>query len=281
LPDEKLPKEIIHSYVLSGITSQYKFNEKIKLYGGWSQAYRPVIFADIIPGSPIELVNENMLDAKGSNAELGIKAKSGKRLQMDLTYFKVEYNNRIGNMIIKDENGNSSIYKTNIGDSRTQGIEVLVNYRIVESAKSLVSIFTSTSYMHGKYKKGSLRLGNENIDITNHLLETTPKWISRNGLNVGYKRFNSTLLFSYVSDSYSDALNTEMPTTNGAAGIVPEYNVLDFNFSYTINKHLNIKCNLNNMTNAQYFTKRPTGYPGVGVWSSDGRNMTVSISVKL
>ncbi len=41
------------------------------------------------------------------------------------------------------------------------------------------------------------------------------------------------------------------------------------------------KLGVNNFTNTQYFTKRPTGYPGVGVWSSDGRSIVATLQFKI
>jgi hypothetical protein len=41
------------------------------------------------------------------------------------------------------------------------------------------------------------------------------------------------------------------------------------------------KLNVNNVTDKQYFTKRPSFYPGPGVWSSDGRSWSASVSFKL
>jgi len=36
---------------------------------------------------------------------------------------------------------------------------------------------------------------------------------------------------------------------------------------------------VNNITDEQYFTKRPTGYPGGGVWPSDGRSVTATVGI--
>jgi Fe(3+) dicitrate transport protein len=76
-------------------------------------------------------------------------------------------------------------------------------------------------------------------------------------------------------------LNTEIPSANGAKGVVPSYGVFDFNTSLRIKQNYILKVGLNNLTNEQYFTKRPAGYPGVGVWSSDGRSIVVSFGIKI
>ena len=43
--------------------AQYRLSDGIKLYGGWSQAYRPVVFKDIIPTSVYERIDKSLKDA--------------------------------------------------------------------------------------------------------------------------------------------------------------------------------------------------------------------------
>lgn len=129
--------------------------------------------------------------------------------------------------------------------------------------------------------KGSVTLNGENKSIVGNRLETVPKWISRNGVTLSHKIVSSTLMYSYVADSYSDALNTEKPSDDGAKGLVPAYNIFDFNASLKIAQNYTLKLGVNNFTNEQYFTKRPTGYPGVGVWSSDGRSIVATLQFKI
>jgi Fe(3+) dicitrate transport protein len=262
-----------------GINFEYKFNQENKLYGGWSQSYRPVIFSDIIPPTLLDKTDENLKDAFGHSIEFGVKGNLPK-LKYDLTFFQILYKNRIGS-IIAENNGQNIVLKTNIGDSRTNGIELYAEGKIIEEKTLHLSVFTSSSCFNAFYLNGKIRSGNENKDISNNRLETVPKWISRNGIQFSYKQFSSILQYSYVAKSYSDAFNTLTPSKNGAQGIVPAYQLWDFNTSYRFSKQYIVKIGVNNIANLNYFTKRPTGYPGQGVWSSDGRSVVVSLGIKL
>jgi Fe(3+) dicitrate transport protein len=62
---------------------------------------------------------------------------------------------------------------------------------------------------------------------------------------------------------------------------VPAYGIMDFNTTVRISKMILLKANLNNALNKMYFTKRPQFYPGPGIWASDGRGFSVSLSTKL
>src|SRR5690606_31756074 len=44
-----VPHAIDHSIPLLGINAEYSTSPHTSLYAGWSQAYRPVIFQDVIP----------------------------------------------------------------------------------------------------------------------------------------------------------------------------------------------------------------------------------------
>ena len=281
LPNDQVPQTIEHRFPLLGASGEYKIDAKNKIYLGWSQAYRPVIFADIIPSTLLEQTDPKLQDAFGHNAEFGIKGTLFKRLNYDITAFQILYRHRIGSLVLKNDLGQSYIWKTNIGDSRTNGLEVFLDYKIVDQANYRVTLFTASSFFDGVYLNGQLRNGNENTEIKGNRLETVPKWISRNGLQGAYKQFAIVLQYSYVSESFSDAINTHKPSGNGAKGLVPAYSIWDLNGSMRITSRHILRVGVNNLTNQQYFTKRPVGYPGQGIWSSDGRSIVVSLGIKL
>lgn len=281
LPNEAVPDDIEHQFILLGISGQYSLQKNIKIYGGWSQAYRPIIFADVIPATALDKIDPNLEDAFGHNVEIGIKGALGNSLSYDLCFFQVLYKNRIGSLLQTDADGIFFIYKTNIGNSKTNGIEGYLDYKIAATDNSRFSIFTSTAFMSGKYLNGFLRSGSENVAISGNTLETVPKWISRNGFQFAIKRIAGILQYSYVSESFSDALNTVTPTANGAAGMVPAYGIWDLNLAYRLSESLQIRLSLNNLSNEHYFTKRPSGYPGPGIWSSDGRGVVANVLFKL
>lgn len=281
LPDEQVPQDIIHKFVLPGFSGQYRIDQSNRIYGGWSQAYRPVIFADMIPANVLERTDPEMEDAFGHNAEVGIKGVLFDRLTYDLNFFQILYKNRIGAQVLTDTAGQSYVWKTNIGDSRTNGVELYAEYKISERTSHKISVFTASSFFDGYYLSGSLRNGGENADLAGNRLETMPRWISRNGLQAAYRNLSAILQYSYVSESYSDALNTVAPSANGARGIVPAYSLWDFNMSWRLGGSYTLRLGVNNFTNASYFTKRPSGYPGQGVWSSDGRSFVASFGIRM
>lgn len=276
-----LPTTIKHDFVLVGVSSQYLLAIENTMYGGISQAYRPVIFKDIVPASTYEQIDKNLKDASGYNAEIGIRGKLLNHLQYDISYFRIIYNNRLGTLVLQNNSGQSYTYKTNIGNSRTNGLEVFVQYKFPLTNNLFAGLFTSTAYMDAKYTTGQVSTGTSNKSISGNKVEAVPKWISRNGLDILYKGFSCTILYSYTSSTFSDALNTVTPPASGAKGFTPAYSIWDFNASLRTNSHFTIRTGINNLFDKQYFTKRPTFYPGPGIWPGDGRNVYVTLGIKL
>ncbi len=276
-----LPNTIRHSFLLAGISTQYLLDKENTLYGGISQSYRPVIFKDIIPASTYEQVDKNLKDAYGYNIELGVRGKLSSRLQYDISYFNMLYKNRLGTVVLQDNQGQPYTYKTNIGNSRTAGVELFVQYKFPLTNKLFAGLFTSTSYMNARYISGQVTDGTKNQSIAGNKVEAVPQWISRNGLDILYKGFSSTIQYSYTASSFSDALNTVTAPASGAKGFTPAYSIWDFNASLRANSIFTIRAGINNIFDKKYFTKRPTFYPGPGIWPSDGRNVYVTVGIKI
>lgn len=179
-----------------------------------------------------------------------------------------------------DQNGEFTFVRTNIGDVLTEGVEFFAEY-FLPFKKVNVSLFTSTTWMDARYKDAFVRVGDNNVSVDGNKVESAPEIISRNGLNIKSDRLSISLLYSYTAESYADALNTETPSANGSVGIVPSYGLFDINGSWKISDHVMLRLNINNVTDKQYFTKRPQFYPGPGVWSSDGRSFVVTLGLSI
>ncbi len=279
-----IPPKLDRRFPLFSLNAQYQLRKQTHLYGGWSQAYRPAVFKDLIPGingTVVERANPHTSDASGYNAEIGLRGKEFRdRLTFDITAFELLYRNRLGSQIIT-EGSQPYVYKTNIGDSRTRGMEAYVEYALVQRPRTRVSVFTSTSYMDGRYIKGQISNGEKNVDIAGNRIESVPQWMSRNGLQISHYGFSTTLQYSYVAQSFADPLNTVKPSATGGVGLVPAYGLVDWYATYRLNRTLTLRGGISNLTNQSYFTKRPTMYPGPGVWSSDGRSLQLTVGLKI
>jgi Fe(3+) dicitrate transport protein len=106
--------KIAHQFPLLGTSFEYKLAKSQQIYGGISQAFRPVIFKDIIPASTYDRADKNLQDAKGYNMELGYRG-TWRNLQWDVSGFQLQYDNRLGKLAQTDAQGNFYLLQTNIG----------------------------------------------------------------------------------------------------------------------------------------------------------------------
>ncbi|MDV7402891.1 TonB-dependent receptor, partial [Arthrospira platensis SPKY1] len=97
-------------------------------------------------------------------------------------------------------------------------------------------------------------------------MESVPAWTSRNGLQLRWRSFQAVLQYSFVDRTYADAFNTRTAPSSGAVGLVPAYHLWDLNLGWTWQDKFDLRLSVNNLTDRDYFTKRPTGYPGAGIW---------------
>ncbi|MES1214718.1 MAG: TonB-dependent receptor [Bacteroidota bacterium] len=280
-PDNAIPVTIRHQFPLLGVNVSYKPEKNIEFYTGWSQAYHPMLFKDLIPGSLFEKVDPDIKDAKGYNAEIGFRG-NWNFFRWDITGFLLQYDNRFGTLAETDNAGAFYTYRTNIGNSFTKGAEIFIQGNWILRNKIFLSIFTSTAFMHARYTKANVKSGKSNINVRGNKVESVPDIIARNGATLRYGKISLSALYSYTSETFADALNTVTPLkSTGAVGLVPSYGILDLNTSFRFSKNLEARININNVTNKQYFTKRPTFYPGPGVWPSDGQNYSMSFIIRV
>ena len=168
---------------------------------------------------------------------------------------------------------------TNLGASTSKGIESYVEVNFARAfrrnIKSDLIVFTSASYNDARYGSGY-----KDANLVGKKVENAPEYIIRNGVTAGYGRFNLTLQLSYVSEVFSDASNSVIPTLNGQNGLIPSYTVTDISSTYKFSKKINLKAGVNNLFNEMYFTRRSGGYPGPGLLPADGRTFFISLSAK-
>ncbi|MFN6373602.1 MAG: TonB-dependent receptor family protein, partial [Chitinophagia bacterium] len=276
-------------FVLAGIGTEYHIGKNTEVYANISQAYRPVQFADLAAPPTTDIIDQNLRDARGFNADLGYRGKLADYLFFDVSGFWLQYNNRVGTILQQRLDGSFYNYRTNVGNSHAKGIESIADFnpsKLLFGSKGWeLNLFVSYAYTDARY--GDLKVIAKNNDnqlveknLRNKKVENAPEHILRTGLTLGYKKFSLTSQFSYVSSAFSDANNTIEPSANANNGLIPSYDVIDLTADYKLSSRFNVKAGINNLTNAFYFTRRAGGYPGPGAMPADGRTWFMTLSAK-
>ncbi len=277
------------NFLLAGLGAEYHISNT-EIYANYSQAYRPVLFADIVAGPTTDVIDENLKDAKGYNIDLGWRGTVKEFLFFDVSAFYLLYNNRIGLLTQQRTDGSFYNLRTNVGNSASKGAEVLIEFSpvkafIEKSNFGNITLFASLAFIDAHY--GNFRIvtrqGNNLVESTikNNRVENAPERILRTGITYTHKKITVTVQYNYVSNAFSDANNTLTPVSTGVNGLIPSYEVVDAAATYKFNDRFFIKTGLNNMLNEKYFTRRAGGYPGPGVMTAEPCNFFISIGAKL
>ncbi len=265
------------SFVLPGIGAEYHITPNTEFYANYTQAYRPIQFANLQAQPTTDVVDSDLKDAKGYNADFGYRGKIKGHLQFDVSAFYLLYNNRIGTVT---PTGASYRLITNVGSSVSKGFEGYVEFNPV---RAFTKSRNTDLILFGSYGYTRARYGDDHKDANTmgKKVENAPEHIFRGGITAGYKNVLLTGQYSFSSSSFSDANNTLIPTSNAQNGLIPSYHVMDLTATYKFSKGLNVKAGINNLSDERYFTRRAGGYPGPGILPADGRTFFVSVGAKL
>lgn len=280
-------KRLDRNVFLFGMGLSFRLNTTKEVYVNFSQNYRAINFNDM------QVVNSNLVidpllkDENGFNIDFGFRGNHRNSIEFDLSLFYLNYSNRIG-YLQKYYNPSSApvpslvwtSYRlsTNVGDSRTFGLESYISYtlfnRSEKKAIQSLNVFFNGSFQRGKY------VSSEEVTIVGKEVELNPKINAKVGLKYLYNRFSFSLLYSRISSQFSDAQNTLLPSTNALFGEIPAYSVIDFSSKYSHGEFA-LEFGINNLLDASYFTRRASGYPGPGIIPSDRRNFYCSFQYTL
>jgi Fe(3+) dicitrate transport protein len=265
------------SFLLAGLGAEFHITKTTEFYANYSQAYRPIQFANLQAPPTTDIVDSDLEDSKGYNIDLGYRGKWKDYLQFDVSGFYLQYNNRIGTVTVAGTPSYRLI--TNVGNSTSKGFEGYVEFnpaRAFSDNKNIdLILFGSYGYTHARY--GS---NHKDAATKGKKVENAPENIFRGGVSAGYKKLLVTAQVSSVGETFSDANNTAIPTANAQNGLIPSYVVTDLTTTYKFAKTLNIKAGINNLLDERYFTRRAGGYPGPGALPADGRTFFVSVGAK-
>ena len=287
-------KTISRSQPLFGLGLEYKFRTT-NIYANITQAFRPVLFSDLTPPTVTDIIDPNLKDASGFNADIGFRGTFKNYLNFDFSIFYLSYNNRIGGIrqfVNNDPTQGTFIYRTNLGETVNKGIEGFANLNItrlfeIEKPYGNLDFFASVSFIDSRYTDFRIfstpSAPNFTITETNlsgNRVENAPRYIHNFGLSWTNNNISATAQYRMSGRIFTDANNTTTPSANGVTGILDNYRVFDLSTEYKFLKNYNIRAGINNLFDEEYATRRSSGYPGPGILPGEGRTFYISIGAK-
>lgn len=260
---------------LAGLGLQIRTGSTTNIYANVSQAYEPITYDNLTPLGATGVVNPNMKDVSGYNAEAGWRGNIKRFLNFDIGVFYIAFNDEQGIELRYDLLGNPYTYTTNIGNAVHEGVEAYIEcnpFKLLKNKSKVgeLSFFNSYCYDQSTYVSGEYKGKYE---------EMAPVNIDRLGIIYSYKGFSATWIFSSTSKSYADAANTEY-SPDAEVGVIPAYNLMDVSAAFRLKKY-EIKAGVSNLTNQKYFNLRTNEYPGPGIIPAPARSIYAGFSMGL
>ena len=295
--DVALPsKTISRSQPLFGLGLEYKFRTT-NIYANITQAYRPVLFSDFTPPAVTDVIDPNLKDASGFNADLGFRGTFKNYLNFDFSLFYLSYNNRIGGIrqfVNNDPTQGTFLFRTNLGQTVNKGFEGFANLNItklfeVKKPYGSLDLFASISFIDSRYidfkvinttgTAPTVTLIESNL--SGNRVENAPRYIHNFGLSWSNNTISATAQYRMSGRIFTDANNTVTPSANGIIGLLDKYSVFDLSAEYKFLKNYNVRAGVNNIFDEDYATRRAGGYPGPGILPGEGRTFYISVGAKL
>lgn len=262
-------------FLIGGLGLQFKASKAATVYSNFSQSYRPIDYAQMVPLGLVSRVDSNLKDPKGWNVDIGMRGNINQIFNYDFSFFYLSYNNRIGVVQRLDENGTPYTIRSNTDKSIHKGFESYLELNLTKAMgvnKKLgnLNIYQSFGYTDAHYTKGLYK---------NNQVEYAPKVITRAGIIYSKGFLSTSLQIAYQSKAFGDAANTER-SSNPIIGKIPSYTIMDWSITASVKK-MKYKAGINNLTNTSYFTQRTDEYPGPGIIPSATRSFYVGVGYNL
>jgi Fe(3+) dicitrate transport protein len=266
-------------FLLGGVGISYKPFERVEAYGNVSQNYRSITFSDMRIANPSSVIDPDMKDEKGYSIDLGVRSRLTSFFNYDVSFFYLNYNNRIGEVQFYDESNRILRLRTNVGQAVIFGLESYVEadfYKLFlpESKNFSAVLFGNFALIKSEYRK-SIMTG-----VQGNQVEFVPKVNLKTGVKLAYKNLKGSFQFTHLTDQFSDATNARDGGISSVVGLIPAYKIMDLSLSYEF-KMFKLEGSINNVANEMYFTRRATGYPGPGILPSDGRSFYLTLQFKI
>jgi len=266
-------------FVLAGIGTSHKISPSLEAYLNISQNYRSVTFADISIFNPSYIINPNISDEKGFTSDIGFRGVLKDFLSFDLSFFNLNYNNRIGFIQRVLPDGNIKSERGNVGDAQIYGVESLLDFNLKPliskpNSPIVLNYFINFSIIDSKYTRS------KESGVKGKKVEFVPNQNLKTGLKFGYKNLLMNLQYSYLSSQFTDSSNAVEGNLSGLIGLIPSYEIMDFSSSFLF-RRFRIEAGVNNLLNTKYFTRRATGYPGPGIIPAAPKTYYITLQYKI
>ena len=248
--------------LVPGLGVSYSTGNKLTLFAGVHRGFAPPRTEDVInntTGGSIDLDPE-----LSWNYEAGMRARPHAALQLEATFFRMDYENQI---IPASLAGGIGSTFTNGGQTLHQGLEFSAALDSATLFRRRYNIYLRTAYtLLPTAEFQALRFSNvpgfSTTSVTGNRLPYAPKHLMNASIGYAHSSGIDTFLEAvYVGSQFSEDLNRIDPiTANGQTGLIPSYTIWNATANYKIeNLRTTLFVTAKNLFNHLYVADRARG----------------------
>jgi Fe(3+) dicitrate transport protein len=220
---------------IQGLGVSYKINPRFAAYVGVHEGFSPPRVEDAINNTTGSSIN---LDAETStNWEAGVRGDLTKGIAVDLTWFRMDFDNQI---VPSSVAGGAGATLTSAGETLHQGLEASLRGSLADMGlmtgndfyfRAALTHVADASYVGTRFSGVS---GNSTRSVTGNRLPYAPEWLINAA--IGYRLGTmGEFQVEYVrtDDMFTDDLNTVAPTADGQRGLIKAADI----WNLTLNIH--------------------------------------------
>lgn len=227
-----------------GLGATWRIAEGVTLFGGMHRGFAPPRVEDAIntSGGTVDL------DAELSwNQELGVRAQFGTDVELELTAFRMRFENQI---VPSSVAGGVGADLTSAGETLHQGLEALANLRYpVSPGLTLNARLAWTWLPEARFlnTRCSALVTTTCISVTGNRLPYAPENLGTLTLGLAGRSWRAQVEGVYTDAMYTDDLNTLPIAANGQRGLMPAHLVWNATVNYTARDWLEIYATVKNL----------------------------------
>ncbi len=248
------------SKLLPALGLTYGISPDVQLFGGVHRGFAPPRVKDAITAQG----QAYQLDAELSwNFELGTRATIIPGFQVEATAFMLDFSNQI--IPVSESSGGTGAGEINGGSTMHQGAElgIVAGVGRFLEAPFRLDVDVNATYINAYFSEDRFIGGEDSGEnISGNRTPYAPEFLLSSGITFEtLSGLGLRLTGTYVSEQFTDELNTLQPTADGRTGLIPSYFVLDGTARYAVKKwNTTFTLSCKNISDERYMaSRRPQG----------------------
>jgi iron complex outermembrane receptor protein len=247
------------------ISVQYKFNQKIRFYTGYSKGFRASVLDDLcrtgrVKGG-LKICNPLLKPEYLDSYESGFDYDAGKYFQLATSvYYSVGkdfmYYVSTGKIIDMGFGNRPIMIRDNISKVKIYGGEIEIKSELSKA----IEIAANYSFSHSIISDYQKLAENDTIDLNGKYLTDVPSHSFSTHLTWNSKILNSSIIFNYTGKMWVNDANIYDEIV--CSDTYPDYYTVDLKLSRTVYEKINLTLNIQNLLDKKFYDSKGAVCPG-------------------